>query len=181
MMTNSPRNTYQPPKIEGRHSVGGLMLIGVGIFLLLGQIIDSDILGLFFLPLLGLGFIAWGLSVRQVGLLIPGGILLGIGSGAFLLQVPFANLNGEAQGGVFLLAFAAGWALISLLSRLVDTTFHWWPLIPGGVMAVIGSSLLIGQEASWLLTSLTLVWPVALIVLGVYLLIKGRRPQNPPV
>ncbi len=155
------------------------MLIGVGVFLLLGQLTDSAIVGLFFLPLLGLGFIAWALTTRQVGLLVPGGVLLGIGSGAFLLQVPFSTLNEQTKGGIFLLAFAGGWALISLLSRLVDTKFHWWPLIPGGVMAIIGGSLVIGQEAAWLLSGLSALWPLALIGFGVYLLLQNRKPQSP--
>ncbi len=46
-------------------------------------------------------------------------------------------------------------------------------------MAIIGSSLLIGENALWLLNGSNLLWPVALIGLGVYLFLKGRKPQEP--
>ena len=122
-------------------------LIAIGVLVLVAQFGGSETLGLLFLPALGLIFLIWGSAARSVGLLIPGGILSGIGLGVYLTGGPLSHLEGEAEGAVFLLSFAAGWALITLLSGLICGQTHWWPLIPGGIMAFIGGALLIGGAA----------------------------------
>ncbi len=66
--------------------------------LLVAQFVNLGLL--WALPGLGVIFLAWGLSVRQVRLLIPGGILPGLGAGARVglsnpgrLMVPFEGKN----------------------------------------------------------------------------------------
>ena len=120
--------------------------------------------------------------VRSEGLLIPGGILSGIGLGVYLQQVSFPHLTDTAGGGVFLLAFALGWVLIPALTLLVTGKAHWWPLIPAGIMAVIGGALLAGGAALELLDTvgqfLGYLWPLVLVGIGLYVIAKGRRAQD---
>lgn len=156
--------------------IGGILLIGFGALALIGQFVNlGNTMGLLVLPLISAAFLAAGVLARQVGFLIPGGIIGGIGLGVVLNDV--LNVSGDAAGGVFLLAFAAGWALITLLTALVTDETQWWPLIPGGIMALIGGSILLGGVFQSALVLLGKIWPLFLILGGVYILFKNRQ-QN---
>lgn len=153
--------------------VGGLALIIFGLIALVAQFVDiGETLGLLIVPTLGLIFLVWGLITRQSGLLIPGGILSGIGAGTLLITGPFESANGDVQGGVFMLAFALGWFLIPILSLIFTRDNHWWAVIPGAIMAIIGGGLLFGGVAVTALEFLGKIWPVFLILGGLYLLLK---------
>ena len=151
---------------------GGLLLIGIGVLALLAQFGNLDWLGLLILPALGAFFMVWGILTRQSGLMVPGGILLGIGAGTLLLAGPFEDVAENMQGGVFMLSFAGGWALITLASLLFGDRKQWWPLIPAGIMALIGGGLLFGGLFMNLLTLLGKIWPLFLILLGVWILVR---------
>ena len=43
---------------------------------------------------------------------------------------------------------------------------HWWPIIPGGILTVVGGALLIGGQAVDLLD----YWGVAIIAVGLFVL-----------
>jgi hypothetical protein len=151
----------------------GVVLIAIGVLLLIGQVFETWIA----LPALAVGFLVAGAYRREAGWMIPGGILSGISLGIFLLDGPYAGAEGELQGGIFLLAFAAGWLLIVLLSALLTTERQWWALIPAGIFALIGMAVLGG--GIWM-TALSLVgrfWPLALIVAGLALLVGWRRRE----
>lgn len=164
--------------VESRNRlVGGLALILFGLIALVAQFVDiGETIGLLIVPTLGLIFLAWGLITRQSGLLIPGGILSGIGAGTLLITGPFENASGDVQGGLFMLAFAAGWFLIPILSIIFTRDNHWWALIPGTIMALIGGGLLFGGAALDALEFLGRVWPVFLILGGLYLLLRRSTP-----
>lgn len=80
----------------------------------------------------------------------------------------------EAESGVFLLSFVVGWAVIPFLSALFANERVWWPFIPGGIMAAIGSLLIIGESGVTLLELIFnqagWVWPLVLIVIGLGLI-----------
>lgn len=171
-----------PTPVEKTHRtrnglVAGAVLILIGVFLLANNYLQGSDLGIYLLPALGALFLIWGLLVKNTGLLIPGGILVGIGTGAFLIDGPLANSAEPVRGGTFLMVFAAGWALISLLSIFTTTPrrFAYWPLIPGGIMALIGGALLSGNTGIRALEIFGQVWPVGLILVGAYLLLRRNR------
>ena len=151
---------------------GGIALILIGLLILAAQLFDLPSMGQLFLPALGLIFIVWGIFSRSGGLLIPGGILTGIGTGVYLMQT--LPLQDAGHAGVFMLSFGGGFALISLLSAVFTPDKHWWALIPGSIMAAIGAALLIGGTALQVLEVLGTYWPVVLILVGAYLLLKRR-------
>ncbi len=166
MQSNNP--------VERRHGgvVGGAILISIGLFALLEQFIHVN-WGLYFLPFLALVFLAAGVLERRPGLLIPGGILSGIGVGSLLVAGPFAGMVDPSRGGLFMLTFAGGWALITLASALIGRIML-WPLIPAGFMALIGAALFAGQAGLQILTVLGYAWPAFLILLGAYLIFRRR-------
>ena len=69
--------------------VTGIGLVALGLIFLVSQFVEFN--GLYFLLLLGLGFIGWAVIGRNKGLIIPGGILFGIGLGTVLNETPFAT------------------------------------------------------------------------------------------
>lgn len=168
--------------------IGGLILIFGGALAFVGQIVpDSWGLGFGLLVLLGLGvsFIIAGLLTREAGWFIPGGILSGIGAGIALVDGPLARLIPAGllpgdEGGLFMLAFAGGWFLITVLTALFADETHWWPLIPGGIMLLIGLAAGFGSIFGTVLTLLGNLWPIALIAAGLYVLYKARHGEKQP-
>jgi hypothetical protein len=152
--------------------ISGLVLILLGGLFLLDQFVQIPAMGNLFLPALGLFFLIWGIATRTGGLLIPGGILTGIGTGVYLMQA--LRLEGEQEPGIFLLSFGGGFILIALLSLVFSAEKHWWALIPGGILAAIGGALYMGGAALDILQLVGKFWPVALILVGVWVLLRRR-------
>ena len=152
----------------------GIVLVLIGAVALVSPYVD---LGLLLFAGLGLTFLVWGVVKREVGLIIPGGILSGIGAGVLAtawLGSDYQNFR-DIGAAVYLLCFAGGWGLITLFSALFTDETHWWPLIPGGIMAVLGVSMLTGNAGKWLMQLLTQGWPLILIGLGVFLIARQWR------
>lgn len=159
---------------EQQHLVGGIILIGAGIALMLGQLFN---LGVWVLLMLGIGFTAAGIVTKHAGWFIPGGILNGIGLGVLLIESGI--VSGEPlEGSTFLLAFALGWASISLFTRLFSSKTLLWPLIPGGIMALIGSALLLGEVGLGMLGLLNYLWPLLLVAGGIIILVRSRSRRQ---
>lgn len=166
---------------EKRNSlVGGLILVTIGVLALIGQFANVNLgnLPLYFVAGLGGLFLLWGLFTREGGLMIPGGILSGIGWGIVLITGPYAEATGTVQGGIFMLSFAAGWAIITLLTALFADETHWWALIPGSIMALIGMALLYEGVFADALALLGKIWPVFLIIAGISVLFSLRRKSE---
>jgi hypothetical protein len=151
----------------------GVILILFGAATLLQRWFNIDS---FIVLLLGLFMLVWGSVSRRTGWIIPGGVLTGIGLGILVMEGPW-QFPAVDQNAIFLLCFAFGWFLITILTAIFTCT-QWWALIPGGIMALIGSGILISNEAlPW--EDLNLVYAVALIAVGLVLLVyKGRAKNN---
>jgi len=161
--------------------LGGLLLIFGGILALVAQFVpDSWGFSYGLVVLLGLGaaFILAGILSRHMGWFIPGGILTGIGAGVALVDAPLSGALPVDNGGLFMLAFAGGWFLITVLTALFTDETQWWPLIPGAIMALIGLAAGFGSVFATVLSLLGQLWPVALILVGLYVLFAGRRSRR---
>jgi hypothetical protein len=122
----------------------------------------------------GLAFLAWGFFERKLGLLIPGSLLSSIGPGFYLGFISNAENNELVQIGVMLTCFGLGWALITLTSRMINHGFLWWPLIPGGILAVVGWGLTIGGNQGSGLSLIGNTGSIGLIIFGLYLILLRR-------
>lgn len=175
MGTENRNNSVSPaPRGQRQTVAAGIALILIGLLLLAGQLLQSEALGLIFLLALGIIFLAWGSVTRQAGLLIPGGILIGLGAGILLITGPFQAMPETARGGIFLLSFAAGWVLIVLFSALFTPRTHWWPLIPASLIGLVGGAVLVSETSPQVLTFINALWPLGLIALGVYILLRRK-------
>jgi hypothetical protein len=151
-----------------------VILVAVGGLALASRYLDLSGWGSLLLPLLGLAFLLTGIGARRFGPLVPGGILLGLGAGLHLQDGALSDLSREVQVGVILLSFAAGWALISVLSPLVRPRAAVWPLIPASALATGGVVLLFGVPYDDVWRFVDWVWPFALIAAGLVLLFRKR-------
>jgi hypothetical protein len=154
---------------------GGIVLVVIGLLLLVGQLTDWNVLGWLLFPVMAVIFLSWGLITRSFGLIIPGGIFAGLGLGMFTLAGPLSAATASIQPGLFLICFAAGWALISLLSPITSERWAWWPLIPGAVIGFTGVALLGGDLGLTVLKLMGYLWPLILVAIGAYLVLVRRK------
>lgn len=150
--------------------IGGAVLIVIGVALLLGQLVDD--VGRFVLLGIGLTLLALWLATRNPGTLIGGGICTGLGVGILVASISTGNLAGAAV----LLGLAGGFLGIGVIGHLVGVEeTRWWPFIPGAILAIIGVVVFAGPDAA---ETLSLLWPIGLVVLGVGLVIAALRTRG---
>lgn len=143
--------------------MAGLVIAGLGLFFLAGQL-EPDI-GRFVPLFIGLALLAVFVVTRQYGFLVPGAILTGVGIGIVI----DAAATGNAESGVMMLSIAGGFLAIWVLGsvyRLPQN--HWWPLIPGGILTLIGLVQLSRTEVVGAIG----LWPVILIIVGALVLAR---------
>lgn len=154
-------------------------LIPGGIFLGFGCVfIFTNLRLVDFVLFLSLGivipFLIWGVASRLLGLIIPGSILAGIGPGVYVAWGKIGEPNGLTQTGIMLVCFALGWMLITLFSKFITNKIIWWPLIPGGILAMVGWGLYIGGDPDNAASFIGNTGSIALVLVGAYLLLLRR-------
>jgi hypothetical protein len=120
---------------------------------------------------LGFVFLIWGWARKLLGLIIPGCILMTTGPGITIAWSHVTSPQGLVETGVMLVWFALGWLLITVFSRVIFKKFTWWPLIPGGVLGMVGWGLYIGGNPTNALGFVGNTGSIGLIIFGVYLLL----------
>lgn len=161
--------------------VAGFVVVGIGLFLLAAQVVPD--VGQWIPLAIGLVFIAAFVGRREYGFLIPGSILAGIGVGVILANV----LDGSLAGPAVVLSLAGGFVAIWVVSSItgigpVDRSADgtetpaatWWPLIPGGILGLVGAVLLADADAGGILRW----WPVAIVALGLVILARAMLEQR---
>lgn len=160
-----------------RRMIAGVVLIVFGLLALLVTFTNSSILGMSILPTLGILFIVWGLVARLPGLMIPGGILTGLGLGVLLSEWAFSSAAGDTRGGIIVLGLGIGFLMILPLIWFISPVRHWWALIPGSILTLIGIALLIGGTALDVLKVLGQLWPLVPIIVGIILIWQLLRKR----
>lgn len=164
---------------------GGILLVLAGLFMLLNQFVEINIGGGVFFGALALFFIIWGAVNRNAGLLIPGGILTGLSVGVFLVE-DIGTVPEHYQAGAFVLALAVGFTLITLLARIFTGDVHWWALIVGAILALVGAGLIIvempnagmlKEVVEAIFTASQYLWPLVLVGLGLWIIFKKRDAE----
>jgi hypothetical protein len=173
----APRAQIPAERRPDGRIIAGIVLIVFGTLALLATFYNSSEVGLFILPTLGILFIVWGLVARIPGLLIPGGILTGLGLGTVISELAFASAEGDTRGGIIVLGLGLGFLMIMPLIMIVSSARHWWALIPGGILAITGIALLAGGPALSVLNVLGKLWPIAPIIVGVALIWQMLRKR----
>ncbi len=127
---------------------------------------------------LGVVFLLWGISEKKFGLIIPGSLIATMAMGVFMGWRDSTQPEGLQESGTMLVWFALGWMLIVVLSRVITKRFIWWPLIPGGIMLMVGSGLYIGGNPGNTLDFLGNTGSIGLILFGIYLILLKFGMNN---
>lgn len=148
--------------------IPGLVLVSLSATIALGELaptFSNQYGGALFLAGMGLAFwIIFFLNRTQWWGIIPGGVLFTLA----IVSIFDRILPDMQTGGVFFIGLALTFGVLSLIST-PDGRLK-WALIPAGVLGILGIFLLASATAY-----LNYIWPVALIVIGLFLFFS-RRP-----
>jgi len=163
-----------------RGLVPGIILVGLGLVMLLGQFVDLG--GWVFLVGLGIVFLALYFAMRSYPFLIPGCILVGLG-----VPIAFGEANlvqGEQYGGWITVGLGLGFCAIWAIDTLFRRVSSWWPLVPGIILTLVGAGIVLnarGLLSPQMLSLLEQWWPVILVAIGLGILLQQlvqRRPGD---
>jgi hypothetical protein len=151
--------------------VSGVTLIVAGLLLFWldrQEYLGQDVV----LFIIGSLFIGGYLYGKNYGLLIPGCLLLGLGTGSVLENLDIVQ---EAWP----VGLGCGFIAVYFIALLYERRSHWWPLIPGGVLLINAFSSF--QKVVNIVFD---NWPLALVAVGIFILIgtfggRGSKAETP--
>ena len=106
---------------------------------------------------------------------VLGSLLTGLAGAAALTLVALPGAPEHVITGSALLAFAAGWAMLAVLSSRLTSQPQRWALVPAAAMAVTGLGLLTVAPGNGVLTGAGWVWPPLMLALAVWMGVQLRR------
>jgi len=161
----------EPPCHDNRRTLA-IILLCVGLFALVQRYFGPDWNQLLLVGI-GAAFIVASLVSRTWGLLVPGCIIIGVGAGVLARHAVEFGRAGRA--GVFLICMGSGFFLITILSAIGFRKRALWAMIPGSVLVLVGAAQLLDPDYRAYFRFLNDIWPIALILAGVWLLIASSR------
>lgn len=145
---------------------GGLVLIALGIAFLAMQFFEQVSASAVLLAL-GAAFLIAHVAYRNYGLLIPACVILGLGGGVLAEEL-------GAGGSAVVVGLGSGFVAVWLIDRVFlkeGPSASWWPLIPGGILLLVGGSSYFGG----LYDVFPLVLGASLLALGVFIIFRALR------
>lgn len=148
--------------------IPGFVLMGIGLIIFMGQIMETaadNWSGVIFLGFLGLAFLIIYITHRnQWWAIIPGGVLL------TLAGVTLIPDESTLTGVIFFLGLALTFGLLYLLPK-PEGRLH-WALYPAGILLAIGVLVLLGAT-----DVMDFVLPLVLLILGGFFIIRALRKK----
>lgn len=149
--------------------IPGYVLIVIGVLIVLGTLnIMGDLIGIFVMLAIGFPFLYVYLKNRsQWWALIPAYTMAAI---AGIIAISAVAPDSPIMPTYIMLAIALPFYYVYFRNPS-----NWWALIPAGIMTLIGLGIF--------LTNFQFVFPIALILLGAFLLFRqfaGRTPASQP-
>lgn len=169
-------------KEEGKEKASllpGLILIILGLAFLALQFVERPWGPGFIFALVGFIFVISAPISRNLGLYVPGFILLGLGAGlAAMVILPQEEKNWPLILIGLGLGFLAIWPTFTMPERQ-----HPWPLYPGGILTGLGLLFWMAMyEVLGLtmesLSSILRWWPVILVVIGAAIVYHWYRERR---
>src|SRR4051794_34481093 len=112
---------------------------------------------------------------RRPRVVVAGSLLAGLAAAVALVAGPLAGGREAVITGGLLLGFAAGWALLAVLStRLADRPQR-WAAVPAAAMGLTATGLIALAPGASTLNALGWVWPPLLLVLVTWMIVRARR------
>ena len=112
---------------------------------------------------------------RRQFLVVAASLLIGFVLPVVIALGPAAGGGESRMTGAAMLGWAIGWALIALLSIRVANQSQRWTLVPAGILGGTGIALIAFAPGAAVMDQLAWVWPVPILVLAVWLILRVRR------
>lgn len=110
-----------------------------------------------------------------IGWIVAASLFLGAVAALVLVLLVFPGAREHVITGMALLAFALGWGSLALLSGWRTSQPQRWALVPAAFLAVSGFALLLLAPGNHGFIVLGWLWPPALLVLAVWMVVQARR------
>ncbi|HVN32712.1 MAG TPA: hypothetical protein VMT45_12080 [Thermoanaerobaculaceae bacterium] len=152
----------------------GVMLLVVGGVLLATRLVLIETAPAWLLGL-GLGLALIAIVNASYGPLVAGMILLGLGAGMLLGDRGVADIGSWTWN---VLGLGAGFVGIYVLSLILKLRSHWWPLVPGFILLALGGARYVRHFTLLppeVMMAVRTWWPAALVVVGVWVVIRAMR------
>jgi pimeloyl-ACP methyl ester carboxylesterase len=92
-----------------------------------------------------------------------------------LLLGPTSGASEPIITGSVLFAFGLGWGLMAVLSTRYSAQPQTWMMVPAMFLGIIGLGLIVFQPGPAAMDLLSWIWPPALAILAVWMLLQVRR------
>jgi hypothetical protein len=112
---------------------------------------------------------------RRPAVVVAGSLLAGLAAAVALVAGPLAGGQEAVITGGLLLGFAAGWALLAVLSARFTHRPQRWAAVPAAAMGISGAGLIALAPGAGTLSALGWVWPPLLLVLVTWMIVRARR------
>jgi Toastrack DUF4097 len=152
-----------------------LALITLGIVFLLSNLVPDFGHGALIVFGLGAAFAVGRVTTARYGYAVPAGLLMAIGAYILLHEYDIQGLRGASSAGLFFVLLGLGFVAVYAIGLRPASI---WPLFPAVILVGLGLVLL-GVTSLGPLASLSWIasyWPVALVVLGAWLLFRELIP-----
>src|SRR5947209_14201544 len=114
-------------------------------------------------------------SRGHIGRIVIGSLITGLIIALVLVLGPFAGAQEDVISGSVLLAFAFGWAILTVLSMRWTDQPQRWAAAPAVFMALFGIGFLVLRPSNTMLEALGWMWPLAVLALVVWMIVHARR------
>jgi hypothetical protein len=145
-------------------AIPGLTLVGLGAIIAISILFPAfpgNITGAIFLAAIGAAFwVIYFLLPENWWAIIPGGTLV-----TLAVVTMTSDYNGDLSGGLFFVGLGITFGLLALL----PSNKMRWPWIPAGILTAMGLIIAFSSLAG------SLIWPVALILLGGFFIYRAVR------
>jgi pimeloyl-ACP methyl ester carboxylesterase len=111
----------------------------------------------------------------HIGLLVLSSVVGGLMAALLLALLVCGGSSEPTITGVVLLGFAAGWAMLAVLSARRTDQPQRWAVAPATFMGLSGLGLAVSQPATSTVGALGWVWPPVLLALVAWMVTQSRR------
>ena len=119
-------------------------------------------------------------STRSPVLAILASLVAGAVLAIALLLGPASGASEPMITGSVMFAFGLGWGLMAFLSTRYSAQPQTWMVVPALFLGIIGLGLMVFQPGPAAMDLLSWIWPPALAVLAVWMVMQVRRQPPRP-
>jgi len=150
----------------------GVLLVLVGLALLVQYLFPAVSAGTLVLLAIGLAFIAGWLLGGSWFAMVPGVLVTSLAVGELIEDLALLGAAGDDVPGLAATSLAVGFLIVWLLGYLRNRPWS-WPLWGAALFGLIGLAQLSGRLVG--VPVLNLLWPIAIIAVGLIFLLNARR------